>query len=110
MDHQLNSCAFYNIKHGLSASEQGLIRTCTTAKEAWDVLYDSIMGRKSIQHSKFGMIQDQVDEFLMNEDESLEDLYWRLIVLAIELMDHGSKEADDMWVKHKFLKAILPFY
>ena len=72
-------------------SEQGLIRTCTTAKEAWDVIYESIMGSKSIQHSKLGMLQDQADEFVMNEYESPEELYRRLKVLAIELVDHGSK-------------------
>ena len=50
-------------------------------------------------------MQDEADEFRMNEDEEPRELYQRLTTLAVSLQDHGSKDTDDNWIKRKFLKA-----
>ena len=46
----------------------------------------------------------------MNEDEELRELYRILTTLAVSLRDHGSKDTDDNWIKHKFLKAMMPYH
>ena len=55
------------------------------------------------------MVLDKADEFVMKEDEDPRDLYRRVTAIVVALKDHGSKDVDDTWIKHKFLKAIMPF-
>ena len=86
------------IQKGLKPEHEALVRKFTTAKDAWMFLENSIMGSQSIQHSKFDKVQDQADNFVMNEDETPEELYRRLTLLAIAMIDHGSKDTDDQWI------------
>ena len=67
-------------------------------------------GSASIQRSNYEVVQDEADEFAMNEDEEPRELYWRLTTLAVSLRDHGSKDTDDNWIKRKFLKAMMPYH
>ena len=55
-------------------------------------------------------MQDEADEFAMNEDEEPRELYWRLTTLAVSLRDHASKDTDDNWIKRKFLQAMMPYH
>ena len=64
----------------------------------------------SIQRSNYEVVQDEADEFVMNEDEEPRELYRRLTTLAVSLRDHGSKDTDDNWIKRKFLKAMMPYH
>src|SRR3989337_3432047 len=80
------------------------------AKEAWHHVVSLYKGSASIQRSNFEVVQDEADKFAMNEDEEPRDLYRRLTTLAVSLRDHGSKDTDDNWIKHKFLKAMMPYH
>ena len=75
------------------------------AKEAWHHVVSLYMGSANIQCSNFEVVQDEADEFAMNEDEEPRELYRRLTILAVSLRDHGSKDTDDNWIKRKFLKV-----
>ena len=77
-------------------------------KEAWQKLDNLFLGNKSIQQSKYETALDQAEEFVMQDDESPEDLYRRLTALAVTLTECGDKQVDDAWIKRKFLKAITP--
>ena len=79
------------------------------AKEAWEHVVSIYKGR-SIQCSNFEAVQDEADEFAMNEDEEPRELYRRLTTLAVSLRDHGSKDTGDNWIKRKFLKAMMPYH
>ena len=68
------------------------IRMCTTAKQCWENLHNLFLGNKSIQLSKYEAVQDEADEFVVNEDETPEDLYRRLTALAITLNDFGFED------------------
>ena len=80
------------------------------AKEAWQHVVSIYKGSASIQCSNFEVVQDEADEFAMNEDEEPRELYRRLTTLAVSLRDHGSKDTDDNWIKRKFLKAMMPYH
>lgn len=55
-------------------------------------------------------MQDEAGEFAMNEGEEPREVYRRLTTLAVSLRDHGSKDANDNWIKQKFLKAMMPYH
>src|SRR3954467_4874148 len=65
------------------------------------------MGSSSIRSSKFDKVQDQAYHFVMIDGESPEDLYQSLIALSNLMMDHGSMDTDDGWIKRKFITTIL---
>src|SRR5664279_1915944 len=106
---QLNATALNIIQKALPLELLAHIRSCNTAKEAWDSLNILFEGNSSIQQSKYDLALDQADMFVMQEDESPEDLYRRLTALAIQLRYFGREEIIDDWVKRKFVKAITPF-
>jgi hypothetical protein len=51
--------------------------------EAWDKLDALLVGNASIQDSKFDELNATVDSFVMNEGESVEDMYRRLTALTV---------------------------
>src|SRR3954467_883638 len=106
-DNSINSHALVVIGNGLKPEQENLVRKCETAKECWDLLEKSLMGSASIRSSKFDKVQDQADNFVRNEGESPEEVHRRLVALANDMTDHGSKDTDDDWVKRKFISAIL---
>src|SRR3954471_23042576 len=106
-DNSINSHALVVIGNGLKPEQENLVRKCETAKECWDLLEKTLMGSSSIRSSKFDKVQDQADNFVRNEGESSEDVHRRLVALANDMTDHGSKGTDDDWVKRKFISAML---
>ena len=49
------------------------------------------------------------DNFVMNEGESPEEMYRRLIALVVQMQDLGATFVDDPWIKRKFYNALLPY-
>ncbi|KAK1631560.1 hypothetical protein QYE76_005875 [Lolium multiflorum] len=49
------------------------------------------------------------DNFIMNEGETPEEMYRRLIALAVQMQDLGATFVDDHWIKRKFYNALLPY-
>ena len=45
------------------------------AKEAWHHVVSLYKGSASIQRSNYEVVQDEADEFAMNEDEEPRELY-----------------------------------
>ena len=80
------------------------------AKEASHHVVSLYKGSASIQHSNYEVVQDEADEFAMNEGEEPRELYRRLTTLAVSLRDHGSKDTNENWIKRKFLKAMMPYH
>jgi hypothetical protein len=52
------------------------------------------MGNLSFQQSKFDVIQDEANEFVMNENDTPEKHFGRLTTLVVSMRDHGSKDMD----------------
>ncbi|KAK1670530.1 hypothetical protein QYE76_058689 [Lolium multiflorum] len=109
VDDQLNATALHMIHMAVTPKDRAHIRTLKTAKEAWDKLDKLFLGNESIQSSRFDEVNTMANGFIMGEGESAEDMYRRLIALAVQLGDLGAKFADDHWVKRKFYNELLPY-
>jgi len=107
-DHQFNESALFILQEAIPPEDIAHLHPFTVAKEAWQHVVSIYKGSASIQRSNFEVVQDEADEFAMNEDEEPRELYRRLTTLAVSLRDHGSKDMDDNWIKRKFLKAMIP--
>ena len=96
---QLNATALHTIQSAATDEYLPHIQMCKTAKDAWQKLDNLFLGNKSIQQSKYETTLDQAEEFVMQDDESPEDLYQRLTTLAVTLTEYGDKQVDDAWIK-----------
>ncbi|KAK1692593.1 hypothetical protein QYE76_009290 [Lolium multiflorum] len=109
MDDQLNATAINMIHMPVTPKDHAHIRSLKTAKEAWDKLDKIFLGNESIQISHFDEVNNMADNFVMNEGESPEEMYRRLIALAVQMQDLGATFVDDHWIKRKFYNSILPY-
>ncbi|KAK1669936.1 hypothetical protein QYE76_058095 [Lolium multiflorum] len=109
VDDQLNATAINMIHMAITPKDRAHIRSLKTAKEAWNKLDKLFLGNESIQSSRFDEVNNMADNFVMNEGESPEEMYRRLIALAVQMQDLGATFVDDPWIKRKFYNALLPY-
>ena len=74
VDKKLNTVAFFIIQKSLTSENLARIRPFLTAKEAWDHINKLFISNSSIHYCEFDVVQDEADEFVMNEDDSLQEL------------------------------------
>ena len=109
VDDQLNATALHMIHMAVTPKDRAHIRSLETAKEAWDHLTHLFLGNESIQSSRFDEVNTMADGFVMNDGETVEDMYRRLTALALTMRDLGAAHANDKWIKRKFYNALLPY-
>ncbi|KAK1607116.1 hypothetical protein QYE76_030789 [Lolium multiflorum] len=109
VDDQLNATAINMIHMAVTPKDRAHIRSLKTAKEAWDKLDKLFLGNESIQSSRFDEVNNMANNFVMVEGESPEEMYQRLIALAVQMEDLGATFVDDHWIKRKFCNALLPY-
>ncbi|KAK1610929.1 hypothetical protein QYE76_034602 [Lolium multiflorum] len=109
VDDQLNATAINMIHMAITHKDRTHIRSLKTAKEAWDKLEKLFLGNASIQSSRFDEVNNMADNFVMVEGETPEEMYRRLIALAVQMQDLGATFVDDHWIKRKFYNALLPY-
>ncbi|KAK1594293.1 hypothetical protein QYE76_027254 [Lolium multiflorum] len=107
VDHQLNAIAIDMIHLAITPKDRAHIHSLKTAKEAWDELDKLFLGNGSIQGSHFS--EAMTNDFVMIEGESSEEMYRRLIALAMQMQDLGATFVDDLWIEKKFYNALLPW-
>ncbi|KAK1604502.1 hypothetical protein QYE76_028175 [Lolium multiflorum] len=107
VDNQLNAIAIDMIHLAITPKERAHIQSLKTAKEAWDELDKLFLGNGDIQCSHLS--EAMANDFVMIEGESPEELYQRLIALAIQMQDLGVTFVDDRWIEKKFYNALLPW-
>jgi hypothetical protein len=93
----------------LTEKDKAFVRNITSAKEAWDALTNLFISNESIQESKFDEASNEADNFAMLDGESPKELHRRLSALQVKLVDLGSTQCDERWMKRKFVQALLPF-
>ena len=108
VDDQLNATAINMIHMAISPKDRAHIRSIKTAKEACDKLEKLFLGNASIQSSRFDEVNNMADNFVMIEGETPEEMYRRLIALAVQMQDLGATFVDDHWIKRKFYNNLLP--
>ncbi|KAH7867389.1 hypothetical protein Vadar_032806 [Vaccinium darrowii] len=75
---EANSKALGAIYGALSKTEFSRISTCTTAKEAWDILQVTHEGTKTVKTSKIQMLTTRFEELRMSEDETFDSFITKL--------------------------------
>ena len=77
-DHQFNENALFIIQDAIPSKDIAHLRPFTVAKEACHHVVSIYKGSASIQHSNYEVVQDEANEFAMNEDEEPRELYQSL--------------------------------
>src|SRR4051794_34851918 len=107
--YQLNASALNIIENAMTPKYLAHIRSCKTAKGAWEKLGSLFTGNDSIQESKYEGVSNEADNFHMLESESAKEMCRRLVALSVLLSDLGDSAVDEKWLRRKFVKAGLPF-
>ena len=95
MDNQFNESALFIIQDAILPEDLPHLRPHAMAKDAWKCVERMYRGSARIQRSNYEVVQDEADEFAMNEDEEPRELYQRLTTLVVSLREHGSKDTDE---------------
>jgi len=61
-----------------------------------------------MKNNKFDEVSNEAEGFYMEDGESHEDMYRRLKALATTFKNLGAHYVDDVWVKRKYIKALMP--
>ena len=67
VNHQFNEYTLFILQEAIPPKDIAHLRPFTVAKEAWEHVVSLYKGSASIQRSNFEVVQDESDEFAMNE-------------------------------------------
>ena len=74
MNNQFNENALFIIQDAILPEDLPHLRPFALAKDAWLCVVSLYRGSASIQRSNYEVVQDEADEFAMNEDEEPREL------------------------------------
>ena len=78
------------------------------AKETWDALGTRFVGNDSTKRNRYDELSNVAEGFYMQDDETHEDMFRRLTIIATDFKKVGSKYVD-AWVKRNYVNALMPF-
>jgi hypothetical protein len=84
------------------------INNMSTAIEVWDYLTMLFIWNKSIWSSKFDELKSEERDLIMRDNETPDEMYQRILVLATALTGFGCKDNHDDYIKHMFITYINP--
>ena len=101
VDAQLDSMALLILQQAVGPKELPHIQKFDTAKETWDALEARFVGNDSMKRNIYDELRNESEGFYMHDDESHEDMFRRLTIIAIDfkkvgpsmLMMLGSRES-----------------
>ncbi|KAL6342710.1 hypothetical protein AAG906_013116 [Vitis piasezkii] len=74
-----NARAMYSIFNAISTDEFRRIATCTSAKEAWDILQVTHEGTNAVKVSKLQMLTSRFESIRMEDHENFGEFYAKLM-------------------------------
>ena len=92
----------------LSPEEFNKVDGLEEAKQIWDTLQMAHEGTTSVRESKIELLEGKLGRFLMEEDETPQAMYDRMMVLVNKLRGLGSDNVDDHTVVKRLLRAFAP--
>ena len=107
-DYHRNAQATRIITSSLSAQEFNKIQHVEVAKDIWNILKESHEGTSMIKEGKIDVIHEQLEDFVMLEDETIQQMFDRLMVLVNDIRALGSDDWSDFKVTKKMLRAYSP--
>ena len=92
----------------LSPEEFNKVDGLEEAKQIWDTLQVAHEGTTSVRESKIELLEGKLGRFVMEDDETPQAMYDRMMVLVNKIRGLGSEEIDDHKVVKRLLRAFAP--
>jgi hypothetical protein len=74
----------------------------------WDTLKEAHERTDHVREGKIDLIHGELELFIMKEDETMRQMYDRLMLLVSDIRSLGSKDWEDSKVTKKLLRAFTP--
>ena len=82
VDAQLDSIALLILQQAIGPKELPHIQKFETAKETWDAIEARFVGNDNMKRNRYDELRNEAEGFYMHDDESHEDMFWRLTIIA----------------------------
>ena len=79
------------------------------AKEIWDTLRIAHEGNSRVRESRIELLEGQLGRFVMEEGESPQEMYNRMMILVNKIRGLGSEDWTDHVVVKRLLRAFTPY-
>jgi hypothetical protein len=96
------------IRSSLCAQEFNKIHNVEVAKQIWDTLKEAHEGTDEDREGKMDLLQGELEDFVMHDEETMKQMYDRLMIFVSDIRSLGSTEWNDHKVTKKLLRAFTP--
>jgi hypothetical protein len=100
-----NSKALNALFNGVDKNMFRLIKKCTVAKDAWEILKTAHEGTSKVKSSRIQLLTTKFESLMMNEDETIQDYYMNVLDIANTFDSLGEKLSDEKLVR-KILRTL----
>jgi len=100
-----NSKALNSLFNGVDKNMFRLIKQCTVAKNAWEILKTAHEGTTKVKSAKIQLLTTKFENLKMLEDESIQDYHLNIIDIANSFESFGEKIYDEKVVR-KILRSL----
>jgi hypothetical protein len=91
--------------NGVDKNMFRLIKKCTVAKNAWEILRTAHEGTSKVKISRIQLLTTKFESLKMNEDETIQAYYMNVIDIANTFDSLGEKLSDEKLVR-KILRSL----
>ena len=102
----MNDCAINAILNSVSEQIALIFDNMSSAKEIWKTLLNRYEGNAQIKRTKINGLETKFENFRVEENKSIEDLYTRLMYIQNEFIDLGEPLSNNKIVG-KLLRAVM---
>src|SRR4030065_574157 len=100
-----NSKALNALFNGVDKNIFRLIKHCTVAKDAWEILKTAHEGSSKVKMSKLQLLTTKFEELKMKEKESIQDFHMTILDMANSFNSLGEKMSKENLVR-KILRSL----
>uniref|UniRef100_K3Y2J4 DUF4219 domain-containing protein n=1 Tax=Setaria italica TaxID=4555 RepID=K3Y2J4_SETIT len=90
------------------AQEFNKVRSVEVAKVIWDTLKEAHEGIDQVREGKMDLIHGELEHFIMLKEETMRQMFDKLMLLVSNIRSLGSTDWDDHKVTKKMIRAFTP--